>query len=164
MFYHQTSENSVANKLALISVHLYYTLFLVTANNGIEGKRLKGDAIKRSNASLNYIQNVATFSKSSLVQSLNREVTLKHIKIWKEICLSAKNCTFIHSDTEVKKKLKSKWWKLWKNCIKMIILLITLRIAYIYVHLIFTESKYLKYRRPQLQKEGVKTRHLSYIG
>ena len=39
-----------------------------------------------------------------------------------------------------------------------------LRIAYIYVHLIFIESKYLKYRRPQLQKEGVKTRHLSYIG
>lgn len=39
-----------------------------------------------------------------------------------------------------------------------------LRITYIYVHLIYAESKYLKYRRPQLQKEGVKTRHLSYIG
>ena len=135
MFYHQTSENSVANKLALISVHLYYTLFLVTANNGIEGKKDWKEMLSRDQMR-NWITS----------------------KMWPRL---ANQVLF---SPPLTKRLLWITLRYEKRSVSVQRIVDNLRITYIYVHLISPESKYLKYRRPQLQKEGVKTRHLSYIG
>lgn len=121
-------------KLALISVHLYYTLFLVTANNGIEGKKDWKEMLSRD-------------QKRNWITS----------KIWPRL---ANQVLF----SPLTKRLLWITSRYEKRSVSVQRIVDNLRITYIYVHLISPESKYLKYRRPQLQKEGVKTRHLSYIG